>query len=122
VLPKADTEAVRAVLGPVLDPDVVLCSDSGAIYRRFAEQAPIAHTAVNLSTGIRVIDHAFHIQNVNAYHSRLKGWMYRFDGVATKYLPNYLGWRRRLERFAATLTPSLLLGLAVMGHQHVTQT
>ena len=27
-------------------------------------------------------------QNVNAYDSRLKGWMARFIGVATKYLPN----------------------------------
>ncbi len=33
----------------------------------------------------------FHIQNVNAYHSRLKTWMRRFNGVATKYLPSYLG-------------------------------
>ncbi len=63
----------------------------------------MAHTPVNLSAGIRVIDHAFHIQNVNAYHGRLKGWMSRFHGVATKYLPNYLGWRRCLGRFATTL-------------------
>jgi transposase-like protein len=122
VLPKADTEAVRAVLGSILDPDTVLCSDSAAIYRCFAEQAHIAHAPVNLSAGIRVVDHAFHIQNVNAYHSRLKGWMGRFHGVATKYLPNYLGWRRCLERFAVTLTPSLLLGLAINGDQHVMQT
>ena len=43
-------------------------------------------------------DGAFHIQNVNAYHGRLKSWMARFNGVATRYLPNYLGWRRTLER------------------------
>ena len=122
VLLKADTAAVSAVLEPVLDPDAVLCSDSAAVYHCFAERAHIAHTPVNLSAGIRVIDHAFHIQNVNAYHGRLKGWMFRFHGVATKYLPNYLGWRRCLERFATTLTPSLLLGLAIMGNQHLTQT
>lgn len=33
-----------------------------------------------------------HINNVNAYDSRLKGWMFRFKGVATKYLDSYLGW------------------------------
>jgi hypothetical protein len=48
--------------------------------------------------------------------------MGRFHGVATKYLPNYLGWRRCLERFAVTLTPSRLLGLAINGDQHVMQT
>jgi len=95
VLPRANTAAVRAVLGPIVDPDAVLCSDSSAIYRGFAEAAHIAHTAVNLSAGIRVIDHAFHIQNVNAYHGRLKGWMARFHGVATKYLhiPDETGHR-----------------------------
>jgi transposase-like protein len=121
VLPKANTAAVSAVLGPIVDPDAVLCSDSSAIYRGFAEAAQIAHTPVNLSAGIRVIDHAFHIQNVNAYHGRLKGWMARFHGVATKYLPNYLGWRRFLERFAPSLTTTLVLELAVTG-QHLTRT
>ena len=68
------------------------------------------------------MDNAFHVQNVNAYDSRLKGWMARFHGVATKYLPNYLGWRRCLERFAASLAPSLLIAQAVGGNQHLTQT
>jgi len=40
-----------------------------------------------------------HIKNVNAYHSRLKGWMRRFNGVATKYLDNYLSWYRCLDEF-----------------------
>ena len=31
-----------------------------------------------------------HINNVNAYHGRLKQWLNRFNGVATKNLPNYL--------------------------------
>lgn len=122
VLAKANTAAVRAVLEPIVDPDAVLCSDSNAIYRGFAEAAHIAHTPVNLSAGIRVIDHAFHIQNVNAYHARLKGWMARFHGVATKYLPNYLGWRRFLDRFATALAPPLVLDLAITGGQHLTQT
>ena len=112
VLPKANTAAVTAVLGPIVDPDAVRCSDSAAIYRSFAETAHIAHTAVNLSAGIRVIDHAFHLQNVNAYHGRLKGWMARCHGVATHYLPNYLGWRRFLERFGSSLAPPLVLDLA----------
>jgi hypothetical protein len=32
-----------------------------------------------------------HINNVNAYHSRLKQWLTRFNAVATKNLPSYLG-------------------------------
>lgn len=41
---------------------------------------------------------AWHIQNVNAYHSRLKTGVRRFYGVATYYLENYLGWFRALDR------------------------
>ena len=113
VLPKADVRSVSAVLTPVIDPDAVLCSDGNAIYRVFAQQAHLAHRPVNLRAGIRVVDHAFHIQNVNAYDSRLKGWIARFHGVATKYLPTYLGWRRCLERFADRLTPAVFLNQAV---------
>jgi len=122
VLDRADTQAIRAVLEPIVDPDAVLCSDGNAIYRAFSKQVHIVHKPINLSAGIRVVDHAFHIQNVNAYDSRLKTWMIRFHGVATQYLPNYLGWRRCLERFAETLTPSLLLAQALHGDQHLMQT
>ena len=37
------------------------------------------------------------IQNVNNYHSRLKGWMQRFNGVSTKYLAHYLNWFQFLD-------------------------
>ena len=30
--------------------------------------------------------------NVNGLHSRLKNWIKRFNGVASKYLDNYLVW------------------------------
>ena len=39
----------------------------------------------------------YHIQHVNNFHNRLKGWMERFQGVATKYLDNYLYWFRWLD-------------------------
>ncbi|WP_166244459.1 IS1 family transposase [Paenibacillus turpanensis] len=39
----------------------------------------------------------YHIQNVNSYHSRLKKWMDRFNGIATKYLEHYLAWFRYLD-------------------------
>ena len=36
---------------------------------------------VNVAAGQRVIDGIYHIQNVNAYDSRLKQWMVKFHGV-----------------------------------------
>jgi len=40
---------------------------------------------------------AIHVQNVNAYHQRFKAWLLGFRGVASRYLPNYLGWRWALD-------------------------
>ncbi len=48
------------------------------------------------------------------YHSRLKNWMCRFNGVATKYLPRYLGWRRLFEREGDDITAQRCL-LAALG-------
>jgi len=36
---------------------------------------------------------AIHLQNVNTYHARLRQWLAPFRGVASRYLPKYLGWR-----------------------------
>ena len=46
-----------------------------------------------------------HQQRVHAYHGRLKQWLNRFNGVATKNLPNYLGWRRAFEAWGDKLEP-----------------
>ena len=81
---------------PVLDPDVLLVSDGHMAYRHFAREARIAHAFVNLRLGERVRG-AIHVQNVNAYHQRFRSWLSRFHGVASRYLPNYLGWRWALD-------------------------
>lgn len=56
----------------------------------------------------------FHLNNVNAYHGRLKEWLRRFHGVATKNLPNYLGWRRTLEALGHQASPAAFI-LGAMG-------
>jgi hypothetical protein len=76
----------------VIERDILLVIDGHPVYRSFAREAGITHRAVNLSAGVRVAG-ALHVQNVNACHSRFKQWLRRFHGVATRYLPNYLGWR-----------------------------
>ena len=67
-------------------------SDKHPSFRCFARQKGLLYKSLNLSKGIRVIKGIYHIQNVNSYHGRLKIWMNRFKGVATKYLSNYLHW------------------------------
>jgi transposase-like protein len=111
-LEKLDAEHVIAALRTLVDPEAILCSDSAGVYAAFARATGISHRPLNIQHGPRVVDGVFHIQNVNAYDSRLKGWMRRFHGVATKYLENYLGWRRMLERYKTAITPKLCLAEA----------
>jgi transposase-like protein len=83
-------------LRPVLTDDILLVSDANAAYRKFASEAGIAHEYVNLRQGERVRG-AIHLQNINGYHSRFKNWLGHFNGVATRYLENYLGWRWAID-------------------------
>jgi hypothetical protein len=55
-----------------------------------------------------------HLHINNVYHSRLKQWLVPFKGVATKNLPNYLGWRRAIEAWGDKLEPSK--ALSATGH------
>lgn len=94
------TSQLERHLLPLLDPQVLLVTDANAAYRAFSRRHGIAHQSVNLHAGQRVrrsSEGAIHVQNVNSYHHRLRGWLARFHGVASRYLPNYLGWRRALD-------------------------
>ncbi len=97
VLKAMDMATLSAALKPFVAKDLVLCTDGSKALAGAARELGVEHHAVNLSAGVRV-DGAWHVQNVNAYHSRLKGWVYKFRGVATRYLDNYLGWFRALDR------------------------
>lgn len=83
-LQKVDAPHVAAVLAPLVDKDAVLCTDGARLYKTVARALGLTHRAINVQRHIRVVDGAFHIQNVNAYDSRLKAWMRRFHGVATR--------------------------------------
>lgn len=108
VLPDLEGATFARLLKPVVAPDALLVSDGRAAYAAFAEAEGLLHISLNASAGDRVYGH-YHIQNVNAYISRLKDWMRRFKGVATRHLPSYLGWRRMIEREGENFSPARCL-------------
>jgi IS1 family transposase len=97
IVEKCNEEAVNQVLWRINEEESVLCSDGHPAYEAWAKAHGVIHKRLNIRRGIRIIDGIFHIQNVNGYHSRLKAWLGRFHGVSTRYLGNYLAWRRVLE-------------------------
>ena len=49
------------------------------------------HDVLSQCFGELVKDKVFHIQTVNRYYIRLKQWLGRFHGVATKKLHKHIG-------------------------------
>ena len=105
---------------PVMDHDVLPVTDGHATYRAFAAEAGISHVAVNLRAGVRVRG-AAHVQNVNAYHRRLRAWLRPLHGVATRCLPNYLA-RRRILGARRIRSPEALLKATLGAFPHLTVT
>lgn len=98
VLPNRSAKAVEAALrGVLVKDDVLLCIDGDAAVIAYANRNGIAFETVIASKREHVHEKVLHVQNVNAAVSRFKKWLARFNGVASKYLSNYLAWRRRIE-------------------------
>jgi hypothetical protein len=91
-----------------------LSGEQTPILIAFAGREAIEYELIIASHGEHVHEKVLRIQTVNAYVSRFKKWLDRFNGVATKYLPNYFGWRRASEKSGASMTPERCL-LAAIG-------
>lgn len=111
VLPNRSEDAVSAVLKDAISKtDALLCMDGDPALIAFAKREAIEYELIIASHGEHVHEKVLHIQTVNAYVSRFKKWLDRFNGVATKYLPNYLGWRQALEKSGAQLALAATIG------------
>ena len=89
-LGKCSAAAVKAVLGGHVSEKATLCTDGDASYRKFSKDN--GNGLVQIKGGKGSVKGIYHIQHLNAYHSRLKAFLASFRGVSTKYLNNYLTW------------------------------
>jgi len=116
VLPEDTAVCITRALAGAVSPANLLVCDGGRPLGAFARRAKIPVRVVPAPGKPLPGEPDIHINNVNAYHSRLKEWLRRFHGVATKNLPNYLGWRRGLEASAEHANPrTWLLGALGQG-------
>ena len=114
VLPDRSEAAVRPVLqGKMSEDSTLACTDGDKAVIAFLKAEGIEYELIIASKGEYVHEKALHIQNVNAYASRFKQWLDCFNGVTTKYLQSYLGWRRWLEKGEDAMTPKNLLAAAI---------
>lgn len=107
VLPSVPSAAtIGAALGPLLKPDAVLVSDSASAYKTAGKALGVV--VRQIPRGLHKLG-PYHIQNVNALHSRIKEGLRPFRGVATKNLPLYLAWFRFFDRTGGAAKPRQLL-------------
>ena len=88
-------KALSAALDGKIKQGSILCADDNAIYRKFA--AGNLLNLVQIKGGRKVVRGQFHIQHLNSYHSMMKKFMRKFQGVSSKYLNGYLAWHNFLN-------------------------
>jgi transposase-like protein len=116
VLPRLDTASIKTALGNIISRPAELCCDGGTAITAFARRARLKFHVLPAPGIPKPEAPELHINNVNAYHGRLKEWMRRFHGVATNNLPNYLSWRRTIEALSSASTPQAwIMGAAGLG-------
>ena len=67
----------------------ILCTDGEKAYQKFSKDNKIELVQIAGGKGKKG---NYHIQHINNYHSRLKDFIKKFNGVSTKYLGNYIVW------------------------------
>ncbi|PAL05535.1 hypothetical protein B8W99_25940 [Peribacillus simplex] len=91
------TEQIDKTLTPHFESDTILISDAHHSYKSFTANNNVEHIIINGSKKEYLKKGIYHLNNINNYHSRLKKWISRFNGVSTKYLQLYLVWFQFLD-------------------------
>lgn len=99
-LGKCSTEALDTVLGGRISAESTLCSDEDSSYRKFSRRNGLRLVQIKGGKSVKGI---FHIQHLNAYHTKLKAFVASFKGVSSKYLNNYLVWNNAVVHKGGTL-------------------
>jgi len=93
-LGRPTVKALENVFRKRISKTAVVCTDNDRAYVRYGKNSPFTH--IRVPNGI-VRRGKYHSQNVNAYHSQLKRFLRKFNGVSTKYLNNYLVWNNIIQ-------------------------
>lgn len=97
----------------------ILCVDSHKSYIKFKNNFNVEKQQIKT---VKYKKGIYHIQHINAYHSRLKEFMVGFHGVATKYLANYMYWFKWIELFETEKDTIRCKRLFVQSHSSYSKT
>lgn len=97
---RANAVQIKKALGKRIDASAILVSDNDSAYKRFARINRFEHVIIQ----DHEIKGVYHVNTINSYHSRLKAFIRKFKGVATKYLDNYLAWLNSIKEKKLSLS------------------
>lgn len=88
------SEMLKNVIPPHVSPNSIVLTDGLHAYTKYFKNAPQVHRGIKAKTKGKG---AYHINNINNFHARLKFFLAQYHGVSTKYLGNYIGMFAWLE-------------------------
>lgn len=99
-LGKASYSEINAVISSHIQKGSILCADGATAYDAIASNNSLKRANIS-SFGF------YNIQRINSYHSRLKNFIDRFNGVSTKLLNNYLVYNNFVNYAKETYTEKM---------------
>lgn len=97
---KASYSGINSVIGSHITCGSILCADGATAYDAIAQKNGLERASVN-PLGL------YNIQRMNSYHSRLKGFIDRFNCVSTKHLNGYLVYNNFVNHAKETYTEKI---------------
>lgn len=88
-------ELQRLYTGRIED-NSILCIDSDKRNTSFATDVSLEYKPIKRDSHRKGI---YHMQHISSLRSKFKKWIYKFHGVATKYLNNYIYWFKWLQYY-----------------------
>ncbi len=92
---RIEPKHIQKNLVPHFTRDTMLVTDSHRAYKTIANKNKIP--LHQIPSGKHTIE-GFHLGHVNGYHHNVSDFLYRYHGVSTKYLSNYLAmfyWKEK---------------------------
>ncbi len=83
-------EQLVRILEDKIEAGSTICTNNNAAYRTVAKELTL--TLYKLTSPNQVIEEKYDNQKAKAFGRQLKGFLTKFNGVATKYLNNYIAW------------------------------
>ena len=83
-------EQLLNMLDDKIESGSTICTNNNAAYRTVAKELNL--TLYKLTSPNQIIEEQYDNQKAKAFGRQLKGFLAKFNGVATKYLNNYIAW------------------------------